>query len=219
MTNSTAGLLLSQADCPPELEADFDRWYDEEHIPRRLALSEFTSARRYRAVTPGAQAHMVIYQMSDLAVLDSPAYDDVKRGSGNTPLTQKMLGSTQNFTRYIGRLWSDSSPELSQDATFEYAFVVTFPVPADRFDDFDDWYENDHLPILLSAPGWERCRRYRIEEGEPAGPTAIALHELSDPAALEGPERERARATPWRQRLVEQEPWFSQGSYALYRRR
>lgn len=219
MTNETRGVLLSQADCPPELEADFDRWYDEEHIPKRLELAEFTSAQRYHAVSESAQRHMVIYQMSDLAVLDSPAYDDIKRGSGNTALTQKMLGSVDNFTRYICRLWSDSNPELSHDDTFEFAFVVAFPVPEDRFEAFDDWYENDHLPILLSASGWERCRRYRVETGEPVGPTAFAVHELSDPAVLEGPERARARETEWRRRMVEQEPWFSQGSYALYRRR
>lgn len=219
MSVETRGMLLSQADCPPELESQFDEWYDEEHIPKRLALPEFTSAQRYHAVGGGAQRHMVVYQMSDLAVLASPAYDDVKRGSGNTALTQQMLGNVDNFTRYICRLSSDSRPELSQDDIFEFAFVVGFPVPHDRFEAFDDWYDNDHLPIVLAAPGWERCRRYRVESAEPEGLTAIAVHELSDDAVLQGPERARARQTPWRQRLVEQEPWFSQGSYTLYRRR
>lgn len=213
------GILLSQASCPTELEAEFDAWYEDEHIPKRLALDGFSSAARYHAEAQEAQRHLVVYQLSDLRVLDTPQYDQVKRGSGNTERTQRMLGSVSDFTRYIARLTDDSHPSASQDETSPFLFVVTFPVPDDRFDVFDEWYDADHLPILLAASGWDRCRRYRVESGDPIGPTAIVLHDLSNTGVLDGPERARARETAWRQRLVAEEPWFTQGTYALYRRR
>lgn len=219
MSTMARGILLSQANCPSDLEPEFDAWYEGEHIPKRLALEGFSSAARYHAETTDAQRHLVVYQISDLGVLDTPEYDEVKRGSGNTERTQRMLGSVSDFTRYTARLTDDSSPSASQDETSPFLFVVTFPVPDDRFDEFDRWYDEDHLPILLSADGWDRCRRYRVESGEPGGPTAIVLHDLSDAGVLDGPERARARETPWRQRFVADEPWFGEGTYALYARR
>jgi hypothetical protein len=37
-------------DVDPEFEAEFNRWYDEEHIARPLQIPGFLSAGRYIAV-------------------------------------------------------------------------------------------------------------------------------------------------------------------------
>ena len=47
------GILTFAADIPPEFEHDFNRWYEKEHIPERLAIPGFLRAFRYRAVTGG----------------------------------------------------------------------------------------------------------------------------------------------------------------------
>jgi len=44
------GLLMVWTDIDSEFEADFNRWYDEEHIPRLLQVPGFLSAGRYVAV-------------------------------------------------------------------------------------------------------------------------------------------------------------------------
>ena len=54
-------------------------------------------------------------------------------------------------------------------------------------------------------------------ESDPVGVTRAAVHELTDLSALDSPERERARATPWRARLS-QDDWFSSSRYAVYQR-
>ena len=35
------GLIFAQLDLPPELEDEFNDWYDHEHIPERLGLPGF----------------------------------------------------------------------------------------------------------------------------------------------------------------------------------
>jgi hypothetical protein len=44
------GLLMVWTDVDPEFEAEFNRWYDEEHIARPLQIPGFLSAGRYIAV-------------------------------------------------------------------------------------------------------------------------------------------------------------------------
>src|ERR1700681_3133647 len=41
------GLLMVWADIDPEYEAEYHRWYDEEHIAHLLAVPGFLSAGRY----------------------------------------------------------------------------------------------------------------------------------------------------------------------------
>ena len=48
-TPAAKTLLVVLSDIRPELEADYLRWYDEEHIPQRLAVPGFLGAARYAA--------------------------------------------------------------------------------------------------------------------------------------------------------------------------
>src|ERR1019366_3439141 len=47
MTEMPGALLMVVVDVDPEHEEEFNRWYDKEHIPERLAMPGFRSARRY----------------------------------------------------------------------------------------------------------------------------------------------------------------------------
>src|SRR5216684_1032599 len=47
------GLLMVWTDVDPEHEAEFNRWYNEEHLNRLLGVPGFLSAGRYRAIRGG----------------------------------------------------------------------------------------------------------------------------------------------------------------------
>ena len=49
------GLMVVFADVPAQYEDEFNRWYDEEHIPERLSIPGVLSAARYTAVQGGPQ--------------------------------------------------------------------------------------------------------------------------------------------------------------------
>lgn len=207
------GMLFSQM-APPEgcSDDEFERWYDEEHIPARLALPGFVQASRYRAIE-GEPWHLAVYDLGDLAVLDTPEYQRLKAQPSER--TARMLAGARSFTRYICEQVSDSG---AIDEQPQCLFVATFDVPASAVAEFDAWYEEEHVPILLEADGWLRVRRYRSRPGHEGPPWShFALHELRDPAVLDAPERARARSTAWRERLA-REPWFSSTGRWIYER-
>lgn len=210
MTGASAAALISQMDPPLGEDREFDAWYAEEHVPLRMEVPGFVSALRARAVQ-GEPSHLVIYYLESTDVLSSPEYREVKENPSE--LTSHMLGSVAAFTRFTGDLISDTGDA----GPGRYLYLVTFGVPGDFQEEFDAWYERDHLPRLMRNPSWLRCRRYAITDSEPLGVTRAAVHELADPSALSSPEREAARGTPWRARLSRND-WFSSARYAVYER-
>src|SRR5947208_12513380 len=50
----------------PDKEAEFNRWYNEEHLAERLAIPGFLNGARYEAVKGGPK-HLAVYE------LESPA--------------------------------------------------------------------------------------------------------------------------------------------------
>ena len=94
------GLLLTMTETPPALEAEFNDWYDREHLPERLAIPGFLSARRWVAdLPPGGGKYLATYELESAAVLESPAYLARFRDAP-TPWTQRMLGSCTVFRRW-----------------------------------------------------------------------------------------------------------------------
>jgi len=207
-----AAILFSEMIPDPSFEDDFHDWYDTEHIPIRMQAPGFVSAQRYRAHS--GPEYLAVYEMDDLSALDSPAYRIIK--SEPSERTRWMLKNVRGFTRYLGTETHCRLREVVDETALNapVLYPVWFNVPVDRAKDFDDWYEQDHIPILLKCPDWRMVRRFSITDGEPETWTHLALHYLNNVEALESPERAEARRSPWRARLAS-ETWF-QGKYSLF---
>jgi hypothetical protein len=67
------GMLLTSMDIDPSDEAEFNRWYDREHLWERVAIDGFLEARRYIA-HEGRPKYLSLYSTETFDVLDSPAY-------------------------------------------------------------------------------------------------------------------------------------------------
>jgi len=199
-------ILFSEMTPDTTWEDQFNEWYDDEHIPLRMAVAGFRSAQRYRI--RGTRHYVVVYEMDSPAVLQSPAYLSVK----NTPSgrTKRMIGGVTGFTRYIAEETGCYTKEVEKadglDAPCMYS--VFFEVPPARQYEFDDWYEKDRIPQLLECKEWLLVRRFRIVDGEPKSWTHLTLHYLMDERALQSPERHRAHQSLWRARLAK-ESWFA----------
>ena len=78
MNDASAGLLLVWTNIPEELEADFNEWYNREHMRERIALPGFTRGRRCIAYD-GAPRYLALYETRGADVLHSEAYLALKR--------------------------------------------------------------------------------------------------------------------------------------------
>ena len=77
--------------------------------------------------------------------------------------------------------------------------MVWADVPADKEDEFNRWYNEEHLAERLSIPGFLSGARYEAVKG---GPKHLASYELESPAVLESAAYMRVQAapTPWTKR-------------------
>jgi hypothetical protein len=96
---SHRGLLLTMTEPPATMEEEFNAWYDDEHLPERLAISGFRSARRWVAdVAPGEGKYLATYELDSPQVLTSPEY--LARFEGATPWTRRCLDKALLFRRW-----------------------------------------------------------------------------------------------------------------------
>lgn len=70
--------------------------------------------------------------------------------------------------------------------------IVETDVDADKEDDLNDWYNNEHIPEIIAVDGFVRAHRYRAVEGQPR---FIAMYEFEAPNNRRTPEYAGARGT------------------------
>ena len=85
MTNQN-GLLLFMTDIDAAHEAEFHRWYEEEHLTERMAIPGFITARRFQAIEGGPK-YLALYDLETPDVLQSAAYRHIV-GAGKSDLDQ-----------------------------------------------------------------------------------------------------------------------------------
>ena len=60
-------------------EAEFNKWYNEQHLPERMAIPGYVSARRFKLEGDGnynALKYLCIWEMEDGSPLESEMYKD-----------------------------------------------------------------------------------------------------------------------------------------------
>jgi hypothetical protein len=101
MPLSGQGMLITIMDADPAEEADFNRWYDREHIIERTAIPGFLESRRYVAVD-GAPKYVNFYTTQNIAALDSAPYH--ARLDNPTPWSAYHSPRFRNYTRVVARV-------------------------------------------------------------------------------------------------------------------
>jgi hypothetical protein len=71
------GLLLIAMNIAPALEAEFNEWYDKEHIPALRAVPGVLCARRFRG-TSGNRKYVALYHLATPDVQDSAEWKQAR---------------------------------------------------------------------------------------------------------------------------------------------
>jgi hypothetical protein len=68
-------VLVVMMEVDPEHEEEFNRWYNEEHLPERLAIPGYISARRFKLEEgEGVLTYLCIWELQDGSPLHSADY-------------------------------------------------------------------------------------------------------------------------------------------------
>lgn len=191
MAGPTAqGLLAVWTDIAPEAEREFNEWYNTEHIPQLLGVPGFLSGRRYQAVE-GEPKYLALYELTGPEVLKSDAFRQVRESP--TEWSKKMIPLFRNTA--IGayrQLFSCNNYPLPSES--EFVLTVRLNIPADKETEFNQWYNIDHLPALVSVPGVYGARRYQAVEGDSK---YLAVYEMNDAGIPKSAAWDKARNTDW----------------------
>jgi hypothetical protein len=95
------GMLLTSMDIDPSDEAEFNRWYDREHLEERVAIDGFLEARRYVA-HQGSPKYLCLYSTATFDVFDSPAYR--AKLANPTDWSKRTMARFKNMIRAVARV-------------------------------------------------------------------------------------------------------------------
>lgn len=121
---SDPGILAIFNDCRPGREAEFEQWFQGEHLLERLAVPGFLYGRRHQAIS-GVSGYFNFYLVESPAVLTSKPY--LERLDNPTPMTKRVMSEIFiNMNRTVCR-------RTVRKGGFRGAYAVTV-----RFDQAPD---------------------------------------------------------------------------------
>ena len=98
---SQHGILAIFNDCRPGREAEFEAWFQGEHLIERLAVPGFLFGRRHKAIS-GAPGYFNFYMVEAPEVLTSKPY--LERLDHPTPMTRTIMSEVFiNMNRTVCR--------------------------------------------------------------------------------------------------------------------
>jgi len=101
MADRPAAVLAFFHDIVAGREAEFEEWFQHEHLPERIAMPGFVIGRRYEAVSVD-RGYFHFYVVRSVEDLKSDAY--VARVNEPTPLTRTVMSEiTKNVFRTVCR--------------------------------------------------------------------------------------------------------------------
>jgi hypothetical protein len=108
MAEAPRYLLIVSAEIDPAVEAAWNKWYDEEHLPDALACPGVLAGNRYVSVgdasltgnggksTSSAKTYIAVYELSGPEALATPEFIEMR---GWYQFTDKITARTQVFRK------------------------------------------------------------------------------------------------------------------------
>jgi hypothetical protein len=191
MSDKATGLLAVWMDMPEHLEADFNRWYNEEHLKDRMAFPGFLRVRRYLSLN-GAPKYVALYDLEDGAMTSEP-YMHARKNP--TPWTQKVTSSLNANIRNEYKLVRSIGESPATPAP--YLLMVCLETDDANDPELNRWYDEEHLAALQSVDGCYSARRYRGTDIATGFPKNLAIYELDSPDVRTSAAWKTAADTPW----------------------
>jgi len=174
-------------DIDHEFEAEFNRWYDEEHISQLLRVPGFLSAGRYAALKGGPK-YLAMYELEDHNVLRTAAYLDTVKYQ---PSPQRArIGTSRvgrNFLRNAYRqIFPLHTHPIEQTVGMApFLQMGRIDVSAAIEEEFNAWYNTVYIP---QCPDASALAGLSLSRASPNISPSTSLSMPRSPRAIPGPE-------------------------------
>ena len=181
----TGILVVSLYGVAPDKEAEFNDWYNGEHMGQAIKVPGFLNGGRYVPVAAGPQ-HLTFYELESPDTVNHPGLVALR----TTPRWNYVqdLGGWGVLNHVYRQIFpAQVSPEAAQAGMAQYLAIEVMDVPSEVEDEFNDWYIKEYIPLLEKEPGVIRARRYFVARGRnneaPKEPRYANVYELKDEKA------------------------------------
>jgi hypothetical protein len=210
MTTKRFLLMVRMGEVPPKIESGWNKWYDTQHIPNRLNKPGFLSARRFVVIGGGATEgckYLSLYDLERAEALTGEAYLKQRDWEASLPSDsfEAVTSRLPNFSRGIyEQIYPQAGEYRIPDS--EILFIIGHDVPPDKDEEFNAWYNTEHLPAMMNrVPGFMNARRFKVVETPlPAGagktsssPKYVTAYDLENEKVLESEIFLRETNSPW----------------------
>ena len=140
MAQKGRGIFMVYVDIDARHAQEFNKWYNEEHLPELLSVPGILSAARYEAVKGGPQC-LACYELESVAVMQTPAFTSRPR----TPWGQKVSPSVigKNLTRIVGEQIYPDGVEMPERGMAPVLQIGRMSVPAEIDTEWNAWYSGE----------------------------------------------------------------------------
>jgi hypothetical protein len=145
MDDLGAGVLAVWNDVAVEAEAEFNAWYEQEHLAERLAIPGFLRARRWWNAGTSPR-YFTFYEVADADVLKSDVY--LKALGNPSRYTRAIMPSFRNTVRSACRV-----TKRLRTADGGHAAVTRLTPEAGKESTLSTWLAGEALPRIMKAPG------------------------------------------------------------------
>ena len=191
------GLLVATFDFSTAYADEFHDWYDLEHIPEREAVPGFGACERWIA-DEQPTVSVATYDLDSVDVLRSKAYAAVAYGNLSV-WSKRVTAMCKRLLRFEGTQIAPG--DAAAPARAGALLLNAMNVAPEAEDDFNAWYDREHLAALSAVPGTLAARRYRSTETGGGTHRYVAIYHLKSPDVARSAAWKAAVDTPWTARV------------------
>jgi hypothetical protein len=191
------GLLVAGFDFSTAPCQEFQDWYDLEHIPERQAVPGFGACERW-INDEESTVSVATYDLDSLDVLRSDAYTSIAYDNLSV-WSKRVTAMCRLLLRFEGTQITPG--DVAAPAGAGGLLLNAMNVAAEAEEDFNAWYDTEHLPALTAVPGTLAARRYRSGEDDNGSHRYVAIYHLESPDVTRSAAWKAAADTPWSARL------------------
>lgn len=194
------GLLIAAFDYANAHADEFHDWYDLEHLPEREAVPGFGACERWIG-DEQPQHSVATYDLDSSEVLRSDAYRAIAYDNLSV-WSKRVTAMCARLLRFEGTQLTPGDAIAPREA--DGLLLNAMNVTPEAEDEFNAWYDEEHLPALAQVPGTLAARRYRARQDSNASHRYVAIYHLQSPQVAQSDAWKTAADTPWSAKIVPQ---------------
>jgi hypothetical protein len=189
------GLLIAGFNYGNIAQDEFNDWYDTEHVPERSRVPGFLNCQRWLGAED-SKVSIATYDLSSLAVLQSAQYRAIAY-ENLSPWSKRVVGRCGRILRYEGEQIGPGNQVAPSDARALLLNAMNAAPESEA--QFNQWYDEEHIPALAAVPGVLCARRFRATSTTLQ--KYVALYHMESPEVCSTQAWAKAVETPWTKKV------------------